>query len=224
MLVTSNRLRSPTLLAKMGATVDVIAGGRLILGLGAGGSALAAEHNPAVREFAAYGVPLVPPGQAVRELAQSLDIIRRMWASSEPFDYTGPTIQLTGAVCEPKPVQRPHPPVMIGGQGERLLRVVAEHADIWTYPGPPGAGFRQRDQVLREHCAAIGRDPAEITRSMQLIVRCDEPDAVPAARGQLLDRIEAGVTHLVIAALLGSRPVRWVADEIVFPVLAEAGR
>ena len=220
MLVTSNRLRSPTLLAKMGATVDVIAGGRLILGLGAGGSALAAEHNPAVREFAAYGVPLVPPGQAVRELAQSLDIIRRMWASSEPFDYTGPTIQLTGAVCEPKPVQRPHPPVMIGGQGERLLRVVAEHADIWTYPGPPGAGFRQRDQVLREHCAAIGRDPAEITRSMQLIVRCDEPDAVPAARGQLLDRIEAGVTHLVIAALLGSRPVRWVADEIVFPVLA----
>jgi len=78
--------------------------------------------------------------------------------------------------------------------------------------------------VLREHCAAIGRDPAEITRSMQLIVRCDEPDAVPAARDQLLDRIGAGVTHLVIAALLGGRPVRWVADEIVFPVLAEAGR
>jgi alkanesulfonate monooxygenase SsuD/methylene tetrahydromethanopterin reductase-like flavin-dependent oxidoreductase (luciferase family) len=221
-LVTSNRLRSPTLLAKMAATVDVIAGGRLILGLGAGGSAVAVEHNPAVREFAAYGVPLVPPGQAIRDLAQSLDIIKLMWASPEPFDFTGPTIQLTGAVCEPKPVQRPHPPVMIGGQGERLLRVVAEHADIWTYPGPPDATFRHRDQVLREHCAAIGRDPAEITRSMQLIVRCDEPDAVPAARGQLRDRIEAGVSHLVIAALLGDRPVRWLADEIVHPVLAEA--
>jgi len=108
-LVTSNRLRSPTLLAKMAATVDVMAGGRLILGIGAGGSAVPIEHNPAVREFAAYGVPLVPPGQAVRDLAQSLDIIKRMWTSDEPFDFTGPTIRLTGAVCEPKPVQRPHP-------------------------------------------------------------------------------------------------------------------
>ena len=222
-LVTSNRLRSPTLLAKMGATVDVISGGRLILGLGAGGSAVPIEHNPAVREFAAYGVPLVMPGQAVRDLAQSLDIIKLMWTSAEPFDFTGPTITLTGAVCEPRPVQRPHPPVMIGGQGERLLRVVAGHADIWAYPGPPDATFRQRDQVLAEHCAAIGRDPAEITRSMQLIVRCGEPDAVPAARGQLMERIEAGVTHLVIAALLGGRPVQWLADEVVYPVLAEAG-
>jgi alkanesulfonate monooxygenase SsuD/methylene tetrahydromethanopterin reductase-like flavin-dependent oxidoreductase (luciferase family) len=223
-LVTSNRLRSPTLLAKMAATVDVIAGGRLIFGIGAGGSGVAIEHNPAVREFAAYGVPLVPPGQAVRDLGQSLDIIKRMWTSAEPFDFAGPTIQLTGAVCEPKPVQRPHPPVMIGGQGERLLRVVAEHADIWTYPGPPDATFRQRDQVLRQHCAAIGRDPASITRSMQIIVRCGEPDAVPAARGQLLDQIGAGVSHLVIAALLGDRPVQWLADEIVYPVLAGAGQ
>jgi alkanesulfonate monooxygenase SsuD/methylene tetrahydromethanopterin reductase-like flavin-dependent oxidoreductase (luciferase family) len=200
--------------------VDVIAGGRLILGIGAGGSAVAMEQNPAVREFAAYGVPLVPPGQAVRDLGQSLDIITRMWTEDEPFDFTGPTITLTGAVCEPKPVQRPHPPVMIGGQGERLLRVVAGHADIWTYPGPPDGTFRQRDQVLREHCAAIGRDPAEIIRSMQIIVRCDQPGAVPAARGQLLDQIGAGVRHLVIAALLGDRPVQWLADEIVYPVLA----
>jgi len=223
-LVTSNRLRSPTLLAKMAATVDVIAGGRLIFGIGAGGSALPMEQNPAVREFAAYGVPLVPPGQAVRDLGESLEVIRRMWAEDEPFDFTGPAIQLTGAVCEPKPVQRPHPPVMIGGQGERLLRVVAEHADIWAYPGGPDATFRQRDQVLGEHCAAVGRDPASITRSMQIIVRCDEPDAVPAARRQLLDRIEAGVSHLVIAALLGGRPVQWLADEIVCPVLAAAGQ
>jgi len=223
-LVTSNRLRSPTLLAKMAATVDVIAGGRLIFGIGAGGSALPMEQNPAVREFAAYGVPLVRPGQAVRDLAESLEIIRRMWTEDEPFDFAGPAIRLTGAVCEPKPVQRPHPPVMIGGQGERLLRVVAAHADIWTYPGGPDATFQQRDQVLREHCAAIGRDPASITRSMQILVRCDEPDAVPAARRQLLERIEAGVSHLVIAAMLGDRPVQWLADEIVYPVLAEAQR
>jgi alkanesulfonate monooxygenase SsuD/methylene tetrahydromethanopterin reductase-like flavin-dependent oxidoreductase (luciferase family) len=223
-LVTSNRLRSPTLLAKMGATVDVISGGRLILGIGAGGSGLATEHNPAVREFAAYGVPLVPPGQAVRDLAESLEIIRRMWAGDQPFDFAGPSIQLTGAVCEPRPVQRPHPPVMIGGLGDRMLRVVAGHADIWNYPGPPDARFQERDQVLREHCAAIGRDPAGITRSMQLIIRCDEPGAAPAARATLLEMIGAGVTHLVIAALLGGRPVQWLADEIVYPVLAEAGQ
>ena len=223
-LVTSNRLRSPTLLAKMGATVDVISGGRLILGIGAGGSGVVIEHNPAAHEFAAYGVPLVPPGQAVRDLAESLEIIRRMWASDQPFDFAGPAIELTGAVCEPKPVQRPHPPVMIGGLGDRMLRVVAEHADIWNYPGPPDARFQERDQVLREQCAAIGRDPAGITRSMQLIIRGEEPGAVPAARAALLEMVGAGVTHLVIAALLGGRAVRWLADEIVYPVLAEAGQ
>jgi alkanesulfonate monooxygenase SsuD/methylene tetrahydromethanopterin reductase-like flavin-dependent oxidoreductase (luciferase family) len=217
--VRAAALEAWTLLAALAAQTS-----RLRLGVLVTSNRVAMEQNPAVREFAAYGVPLVPPGQAVRELGQSLDIITRMWTEDEPFDFTGPTITLTGAVCEPKPAQRPHPPVMIGGQGERLLRVVAQHADIWTYPGPPDGTFRQRDQVLREHCAAIGRDPAEITRSMQIIVRCDQPDAVPAARGQLLDQIGAGVRHLVIAALLGDRPVQWLADEVVYPVLAEAGQ
>ena len=87
-MVTSNRLRSPTLLAKMAATVDIIAGGRLDFGIGAGGSRVAVE-NPAVREFEAYGVPLVSPGVAVRDLAESFSIIRRMWTEAEPFDFDG---------------------------------------------------------------------------------------------------------------------------------------
>jgi alkanesulfonate monooxygenase SsuD/methylene tetrahydromethanopterin reductase-like flavin-dependent oxidoreductase (luciferase family) len=70
---------------------------------------------------------------------------------------------------------------MIGGQGDSVLRVVAEHADIWNYPGSPGEQFRQRDRVLNEHCATIGRDPAEIARSMQIIIRCDEAGAPTAA-------------------------------------------
>ena len=115
-IVTSNRLRSPTLLAKMAATVDIIAAGRLVFGLGAGGSRVAVE-NPAVREYQAYGVPLVSPGEAVRDLAQTCQIVRRMWTEAAPFDFEGPTIQLRGAVCEPKPVQQPHPPIMIGGPG-----------------------------------------------------------------------------------------------------------
>src|SRR5258705_11531957 len=150
-IVTSNRLRSPALLAKMAATVDVIADGRLIFGIGTGGSRTGG-HNPAEREFEAYGVPLVSPGQAVRDLAESCDLIRRMWTTSEPFDFDGPSIRLRGAVCEPKPVQKPHPPIMIGGQGDRVPRIVAEHADISDYPGSPGEQLRLRDQVLNEHC------------------------------------------------------------------------
>jgi alkanesulfonate monooxygenase SsuD/methylene tetrahydromethanopterin reductase-like flavin-dependent oxidoreductase (luciferase family) len=216
-IVTSNRLRSPTLLAKMAATVDIIAGGRLVLGIGAGGSRVAGP-NPAVREYEAYGVPLVSPGEAVRDLRQTCEIVRRMWTEDKPFDYDGPSVRLRGAVCEPKPVQRPHPPIMIGGAGDRMLRVIAEHADIWNYPGPPSPEFRQRDEVLREHCAAIGRDSGEITRSMQAIVRCDDPAAPAATRALLLEMIDAGVTHIVLAAILGDRPVRWLVDEIIGPL------
>ena len=104
-IVTSNRLRSPALLAKMAATVDIIASGRLDFGIGAGGSRVAGD-NPAVREFEAYGVPLVSPGEAVRDLAQSCALIRRMWTQDEPFDFHGHSIHLKGAVCEPKPLQR----------------------------------------------------------------------------------------------------------------------
>jgi alkanesulfonate monooxygenase SsuD/methylene tetrahydromethanopterin reductase-like flavin-dependent oxidoreductase (luciferase family) len=220
-IVTSNRLRSPTVLAKMAATVDIIAAGRLVFGIGAGGSRVAGA-NPAVREYEAYGVPLVSPGEAVRDLAQTCEIVRRMWTEDAPFDFDGPSLRLRGAVCEPKPVQRPHPPIMIGGSGDRMLRVVAEHADIWNYPGPPTPEFRQRDQVLKDHCAAIGRDSSEITRSMQTIVRCDDPDAPAATRALLLEMVDAGVTHLVLAAILGSRSLRWLADEIIEPVMAEA--
>jgi alkanesulfonate monooxygenase SsuD/methylene tetrahydromethanopterin reductase-like flavin-dependent oxidoreductase (luciferase family) len=220
-IVTSNRLRSPTLLAKMAATVDQVAGGRLVLGIGAGGSRVPVE-NPAVREFEAYGVPLVSPGDAVRDLAQSCEIIRRMWTERDPFDFEGPTIRLRGAVCEPKPVQKPHPPVLIGGRGDRVLRIVAEHADIWNYPGGPGPDFAERNKVLDEHCAAIGRDGGEITRSMQTIVRCDDPAEPAATRSILLQMIEAGVCHIVLAAILGDRPLRWVADEIIGPVQDEA--
>jgi alkanesulfonate monooxygenase SsuD/methylene tetrahydromethanopterin reductase-like flavin-dependent oxidoreductase (luciferase family) len=222
-LVTSNRLRSPTLLAKMAATVDQIAGGRLDFGLGVGGSRVAVA-NPAEREFAAYGVPLVSPGEAVRDLAESCEVIRRMWTEDEPFDYTGTSLRLRGAVCEPKPRQRPHPPILLGGAGDRVLRIVAEHADIWNYPGGPSPEFRRCDRVLDDHCAAIGRDPGEIVRSMQTIVWCAEPDAAATTRGLLLEMIDAGVTHIVLAAVLAGRPLQWVADEIVEPVLAETGR
>ena len=135
----------------------------------------AAGANPAVREFEAYGVPLVSPGEAVRDLAQSCAIVRQLWSRDEPFDFDGHSVHLRGAVCAPKPLQKPHPPILIGGAGDRVLRVVAEHADVWNYPGEPSAEFRRKNQVLNEHCAAIGRDPGDITRSMQTVVPLRRP-------------------------------------------------
>ena len=219
-MVTSNRLRLPTLLAKMAATVDIIAGGRLDFGIGVGASRVEME-NPGVREFEAYGVPLVSPGEAVRDLAESLSIIRRMWAEVEPFDFDGKSIQLKGAVCEPKPLQKPHPPILIGGAGDRVLRIVAEHADIWNYPGPPSPEFLQRNELLNEHCAAIGRDPNEIVRSMQTIIRGDDPGTLASTRSLIAEMISSGITHIVLASAVTGRPARWIADEVIEPVLAE---
>ena len=219
-MVTSNRFRSPTLLAKMAATVDIIAGGRLDFGIGAGASRAELE-NPGVREFEAYGVPLVSPGEAVRDLAESLSIIRRMWAEVEPFDFDGKSIQLRGAVCEPKPLQKPHPPIVIGGAGDRVLRIVAEHADIWNYPGPPSPEFLQRNEVLNGHCAAIGRDPNEIVRSMQTVIRNDDPSTIASTRSLIAEMISSGVSHIVLGSAVTGRPTRWIAEEIIEPVLAE---
>ncbi|HXF21177.1 MAG TPA: LLM class flavin-dependent oxidoreductase [Streptosporangiaceae bacterium] len=225
-IVTSNRLRPPAVLAKMAATVDVISGGRLVFGIGAGGAQIPGAPDELMhivhREFGGYGIPVVPAAEAGHALGEACALIRRMWAEDDPFDFAGRYYQLRGAICEPKPVQRPHPPVLIGAGGEQItLRVVAEHANVWNCPARDAAEFRRKSRVLDEHCAAIGRDPAEITRSMQVIVRRDDP---AAARGLLLELIEAGVTHLVLAPAppWPDTPARWLADEVAGPVAAEA--
>jgi alkanesulfonate monooxygenase SsuD/methylene tetrahydromethanopterin reductase-like flavin-dependent oxidoreductase (luciferase family) len=222
LMVTSNRIRPPAVLAKMAATTDLIADGRLDFGIGVGGSRVAGD-NPAVREFEAYGVPLVSPGEAVAALAEACTIIRRLWTEERPFDFDGRHYRLKGAICEPKPVQRPRPPILIGGYGERrTLRVVAEHADLWNVPGPPFlsvAEFRRKSRVLDDHCAAVGRDPRQITRSVQLILSPDDP---AADRGRLLELIDAGATHLVLAPHPPYPPAQRLADDIIQPVLTQA--
>lgn len=203
-LVTSNRLRHPALLGKMATTLDVISGGRLIVGLGVGGtqqppgSGGIAGENPAAAEYAGYGLSLVPPGEGIARLAETIAILRGMW-TQDVFDFDGRYNSLSGNRNQPKPVQHPGPPVLIGGWGTRLLRLVAEHADIWNIPGPPHNSveyLRERSQVLDAHCAAIGRDPGTITRSVQYIVSYDDPAGDRAALAQL---IAAGFTHLVLS-------------------------
>ncbi|MEU1411800.1 LLM class flavin-dependent oxidoreductase [Streptomyces sp. NPDC005731] len=221
-LVTSNRIRPPAVLGKMASTVDVISGGRLVLGIGAGGTHQPAGaggipgDNPAIAEYEAYGLTLVPPAEGVARLDESVRILKRMWAE-DVFDFSGRHYSLKGTRCEPKPVQRPGPPLLIGGWGTRLLRVVAEHADMWNVPGPPHndvAFVAQRGRVLDAHCAGLGRDPREITRSVQVLVSYDDPAATRAAVDAL---VAAGMNHIVLNL---PRPypkgvARWLADEII---------
>jgi alkanesulfonate monooxygenase SsuD/methylene tetrahydromethanopterin reductase-like flavin-dependent oxidoreductase (luciferase family) len=232
-IVTSNRIRPPAVLAKMAATVDIIAGGRLVFGIGAGGSALSdpAMASMVHREYDAFGIDVVTPGEARAALSETCTLVRRLWTEEQPFDFDGRCYRLKGAICEPKPVQRPGPPVMIGAGGERLgLRVVARHADIWASPAFTAADFRRMNAALDGHCAAIGRDPGEITRSAQVFFTAQEPaPGSPArfpgpagARALLADLIDAGARHLVLGPI-GAPSLRWVASEIIRPVLSAVG-
>jgi alkanesulfonate monooxygenase SsuD/methylene tetrahydromethanopterin reductase-like flavin-dependent oxidoreductase (luciferase family) len=212
-LVTSNRFRPPAMLAKIAATVDVVSGGRLDFGIGAG-------SRPSVpmagREYAAYGLPYHDADHAVAALAEACTVIRRLWTEAEPFDFHGSYLQLTGAFCNPKPVQRPHPPIVIGGRASATLRVVAEHADVWNFNGNDLDDTLRRSALLDRYCAEIGRDPASITRSIPLPVSYDQPGSTRDAIGQAL---EAGFRHIILSlpAPYPAGVARWVTDEIITP-------
>src|SRR5262249_41093116 len=189
LMVTGNTYRHPAVLAKMAATVDVISGGRLDFGIGAGWNEL--EHT-------AYGIPLFDPGERIRRLGEACEIVRRMWTEEAP-DFDGHYYHLRGARCDPKPLQRPYPPFVIGGSGEKLtLRMVAQYADIWNYGGGPPEEFQRLSAILDKHCSDIGRDPALIERSVQVAAA---PDDLGALRASVRALIQAGATHLIFYLL-----------------------
>jgi F420-dependent oxidoreductase-like protein len=213
LMVASNVNQTPPLLAKRAATVDIISHGRLEFGLGAGG---------VEREHTAYGTDLFPAGERIRRLGEACQIIRRMW--TEPVvDFQGRYYQLTQTYCEPKPEQKPTPPIIIGGAGEQLtLRVVAQHADMWNFAGyanTPAATideYQHKRAILDEYCAEIGRDPASLARSIQIIF---DPESASATRQALQGFIAAGVTHFVLGVRSHNEGVaRWLSEEIIEPV------
>jgi F420-dependent oxidoreductase-like protein len=166
--VLCNAFRSPALLAKMTATLDVISGGRLELGIGAG------WHEP---EFHAYGFPFPRPGVRIAQLAEAVTLIKRLW-TGERVDFDGRYYRVTGGLCRPRPVQSPRPPLMIGGAGEtRMLRLVAEDADVWNASAGNYAQLDHKIAVLRRHCADVGRDPATLELSLQDLVVIAPTDA-----------------------------------------------
>jgi len=211
LLVTSNRIRPPALLAKIAATVDVVSGGRLDFGIGAGSRT---DIPWARREYDAYGLPYHDARHAVGSLAEACTVIRRLWTEDEPFDFHGSYLDLTGAFCNPKPLQRPHPPFVIGGQATPTLRVVAEHADVWNMPGGDLVTAVRRSAVLDGICAEIGRDPASIIRSIPLPVSYDDP---ASTRDTIAQFLGAGFRHIILSlpAPYPENVARWVADELI---------
>ncbi len=156
-LVTCNSYRYPSVLAKMSATLDVISNGRLEFGIGAGWF----EH-----EYTAYGYEFPSNSVRIAQLAEAIQIIRRMW-TEEKTTFNGKHYTVTNAINYPKPVQKPHPPVWVGGWGEKLLlRVVAEHADGYNTGWLSLDDYKRKLGALERHCKNIGRDPKTIKKSL----------------------------------------------------------
>jgi alkanesulfonate monooxygenase SsuD/methylene tetrahydromethanopterin reductase-like flavin-dependent oxidoreductase (luciferase family) len=196
------------MLAKIAATVDIVSGGRLDFGIGAGSRP---SLPMARREYDAHGLPFHDAAHAVGSLAEACTVIRRLWTETDPFDFEGTYVQLTGAFCNPKPVQRPYPPILIGGRSAPVLRVVAEHADLWNIPGGDIDDVISRSALLDRYCAEIGRDPASVTRSIHLPVSYDQPSITQDAIGQAID---AGFQHIVLGLPTPylDNVARWVTE------------
>ena len=191
-MVTGVTYRHPAVLANMAVSVDHISGGRLELGIGA------AWHEP---EHVTYGIEFPSAGVRIAMLDEACEIIRRLW-TEDKVTHEGRFWTLRDALCFPKPVQE-RIPIVIGGAGPRkTLRVVAKHADEWNwnaFPTPSGEAFRELSAILDEHCAAVGRDPADIRRSVQLFLFNHDEDTLEALPGQLDELEAAGLQHAVLS-------------------------
>ncbi len=211
-MVTGNTYRHPAVLAHMAATVDIISGRRLDLGIGAGWNEY--EHT-------SMGIPLYAPGERIRRLGEACEIIRRLFTEAT-VDFDGRYYQLKEARLEPKPIQKPYPPFVIGGGGEQLtLRVVARYAQVWNFAGGPVETFRHKIAILHQHCQEVGRDPAEIQLSVQVPVSYDDLSAtIQAVQGY----VDAGATHLILNLRhpYPANIVARLADEVV-PQVRPAG-
>jgi len=198
--VLCNSFRNPAHLAKMAATCQILSGGRVVLGIGAGWNE---------EEYHAYGWPFPKTSVRAAQLAEAIRICRLMWTES-PANFHGKHYQIADAYCHPHP--EPLPPVMVGGAGEKfILRVVAEHADWWNYIYQDRETFAHKQAVLQEHCRTVGRDYDEIvqvTASNLLLAENDaavkklvEADHVRPVGGNGFAGTPAQVTERLLTAV-----------------------
>ncbi|MGA2790529.1 MAG: LLM class F420-dependent oxidoreductase [Candidatus Bathyarchaeia archaeon] len=173
-LVTGIVYRHPSVLAKMGATLDVLSKGRLIMGIGAAWN---------VDEATAYGIPFPPVKERMQRLEEAVQIIRKMW-TEESATFSGKFYQVRDAYCNPKPIQKPHPPIMIGGGGERrTLKIVAKYADACNIFGSVET-VKKKFGVLRGHCRSVGRDYDSIVKSKvgRIVIEKDKEKLAEAVK------------------------------------------
>src|SRR6266478_4719972 len=196
-IVSGNTYRHPAVLAKMAAQVDVISGGRLICGVGA-----AWQQN----EHDAYGIPFYTVAERLARLDEACQVLKALW-TQDKTTFKGRYYQLSDAPLAPKPVQRPHPELMIGGGGEKVtLKIAARHADHWNVWGGPDA-LRRKGRILDEKCGEIGRDPKSIVHSANMPIlitdRRDEVDALATAVSRRMGYPEVMVRDLLLAGSVG---------------------
>lgn len=205
-LVTGNTYRNPAVLAKLAVTVDHLSGGRLEFGIGAAWATI--EHEM-------YGIPGLD--HRVGMLSESLQIIRSLF-TEERTNFDGRYYHFKDAIANPKPIQKPYPPIWIGASGDTTLRLTARYADVWNISGGDPALVAELIKKFDDTCGAVGRDPGEVRRSLQYGWESDD-------RGELIELAgryyELGVTEQVIY-LRGEHPDR--AAERVAEVLPELRR
>lgn len=209
--VVGNTYRHPGVLAKMAVTVDHLSGGRLEFGIGAGW---------AENEHTMLGLEFGTRSDRADRLEEGVQIIRSLWTQSRTT-FGGRHYRLQDAVAEPKPVQRPHPPIWVGGSGpKRTLLIAARYADVWNAAGGSPEQVAVSSAILDQHCADIGRDPGQIRRSVQFRVGVDELDRVRATADAF---VQVGVTDFLLI-VHGDDPVAiggQLADRL--PQLRELG-
>lgn len=221
-MVLGNTYRHPAVLANQAATIDQIAGGRLVLGLGAGWQ---------INEHRAYGIELAEPKQRLARFEEACQVLKSLLTQPRT-DFDGTYYQLNGAPLEPKPAALP---LLIGATGEKVaLRIVATYADEWNHWGLPDTAV-QKGTVFRAHCEKVGRDPATVRRSTQAMLEIIDPDDSDAQhrREKLIDQgrpvvmgsaeelrdalgryAEAGIDELIVPDMqLGDGPRRFDALE-----------
>jgi F420-dependent oxidoreductase-like protein len=189
-IVVGVTYRNPAVLANIATTIDHVSGGRLELGLGAAWYQM--EHEE-------YGISFPRIGRRIRMLGESIKIVRSLW-TEDRTNFAGRYYTLSDALCEPKPIQKPHPPLWVGGAGEQLtLHVVAESADGWNTFLMPEEAYQHKLDVLAEHCSTVGREPNDIRKQLvlQAVVGESEGDVesrireLASARGVDPDRLRS---------------------------------
>ncbi len=192
-LVAGNTYRHPAVLAKMAATVDIMSGGRLICGIGG-----AWQRN----EHEAYGISFHTVGERLNRLEEACQVLLHLWTEPKTT-FQGTYYQLDEAPLYPKAMQQPHPELLIGGGGEqRTLRIAARYADHWNVWGGPEV-LSRKGRILEAHCAAVGRDPVQITRSanmpMQFTENTEEKERLVVGLMRRFGRSEEDARDTVLA-------------------------